>query len=68
MWIEQTLRDIRVVYDEFIPIMCDNTSAINISKSLVMHSRTKYISMRYHFLGEKVAKKEFKLEYISTKE
>jgi hypothetical protein len=38
---KQTLTDIQVEYDEPIPIYCDNTSAINISKNLVMHSKTE---------------------------
>jgi len=54
LWMKQTLKDIRVVYEEPISIFCDNTSAINISKNLVMHSRTKHISIRYHFLRKKV--------------
>lgn len=65
---KETIKDIKVVYDGAIPIMCDNTSVINISKNLVMHSRSKQISIKYHFLREKVAKKEVKLEYVSTKE
>lgn len=48
--------------------MCDNTSTINISKNPVMHSRTKHISIKYHYLREKVVEKEVILEYISTKE
>jgi hypothetical protein len=31
-WMKQTLTDIQVEYDEPIPIYCDNTSAIGISK------------------------------------
>ena len=31
-------------------IRCDNTSAINISKNPVHHSRTKHIDIRHHFL------------------
>lgn len=64
----QTLKDIKVPYDEPIPIRCDSTSAINNSKNPMIHSRTKHISIRYHFLREKVAKKEVKLEYVSTKD
>jgi hypothetical protein len=33
---KQTLIDIQVEYDESIPIYCDNTSAINISKNPMM--------------------------------
>lgn len=46
--------------------MCDNTSAINISKNLVMHSRTKHITIQYHFLKEKVVEGEVKLEFVPT--
>jgi hypothetical protein len=35
-------------------INCDNTSAINISKNPVQHSRTKHIDIRYHFLRDLV--------------
>lgn len=64
----KTLKDIRVVYDELISIFYVNTSAINISKNLVMHSRKKHISIRCHFLREKVVENEVKLEYMSTKD
>ena len=65
---KQTLQDIQVKYDESIPILCDNTSAINISKNLVMHSKTKHIPIKFHFLREQVTEKNIKLEYIGTKE
>lgn len=56
------------MFDDPISIMCDNTSAINISKNLVLHSTTKHISFQYHFLREKVLHNEVKLEYVPTKE
>ena len=62
------LEDIQVKYDEPIPILCDNTSSINISKNPVMHSKTKHIPIKFHFLREWVTKKTIKLEYIETKE
>ena len=41
---------------------------VNMSKNLVLHSRTKHISIKYHMLREKVVEKEIRLEYVSTKE
>ena len=64
----QTLEDIQVKYDEPIPIFCDNTSAINISKNPVMNSKTKHIPIKFHFLRELVIEKNIKLEYVETKE
>jgi hypothetical protein len=65
---KQTLTDIQVEYDEPIQIYCDNTSAINISKNPVMHSMTKHIPIKYHFLWEKVAENNIRVEYVGTKE
>ena len=65
---KQTFQDIQVKYDEPIPILYDNTSSINISKNRVMHSKTKHIPIKFHFLREQVTEKNIKLEYIGTKE
>jgi hypothetical protein len=65
---KQTLIDIQVEYDDPIPIYCDNTSTIGISKNLVMHSKMKHIPIYYHFLQEQVAEKNIRVEYVGTKE
>ena len=65
---KKTLQDIHVTCNETIPILCDNTSAISISKNPVMHSKTKHIPIKFHFLQEQVTEKNIKLEYIETKE
>jgi hypothetical protein len=65
---KQTLTDIQVEYDEPIPIYCDNTSTISISKNPVMHSKKKHIPIKYHFLREQVAEKNIRVEYVGTKE
>jgi hypothetical protein len=65
---KQALTDIQVEYDEPTPIYCDNTSAISISKNMMMHSNTKHIPIKYHFLWEHVAEKNIRVEYVGTKE
>ena len=65
---KQTLQDMKVSIDELISIKCDNTNAISISKKFVLHSKTKHIPIKYHFLREQVAQKTVKLEYVPTKE
>jgi len=63
---KQTLQDLQVQFSEPIPIFCDNTSAINIPKYLVIHSKIKQILIKYHFVREQVAEKNIKLEYVGT--
>jgi hypothetical protein len=65
---KQTLTDIHVEYDDPIPIYCDNTSSINISKNQVILSKTNHIPIKYHFLWEQVVEKNIRVEYVVTKE
>ena len=65
---KKTLEDLLVKYEDLVVIHCNNTSVINISKNIVMHSKTKHIPIKYHFLREQVSQKVVKLEYIDMKE
>nr|CAN64305.1 hypothetical protein VITISV_026331 [Vitis vinifera] len=67
LWMKQTLSDFNVIF-EHVPIKCDNTSAINISKNPVQHSRTKHIEIRHHFLRDHAQKGDITLEFVSTKD
>ena len=49
-----------------IPIKCDNTSAINLSKNAIQYSRTKYIDIRHHFLRDRVQNGDISLEFVNT--
>eukprot|EP00253_Pinus_taeda_P024914 PITA_24914 len=68
LWMMQTLQDIQVTCTSPISIFCDNTSAISISKNPIMHSKTKHIPIKYHFLREQVLEQKVKLEYVASKE
>jgi hypothetical protein len=46
--------------------MCDSTSAISVAKNPVLHSRTKHIKERYHFLRNKVEKENIDLIHVPT--
>ena len=66
LWIKQQLSDYGIFLDH-IPIRCDNTSAINLCKNSVQHSRTKHIEIRHHFLRDHVLKGDCVLEFVDTK-
>ncbi|GKC64588.1 hypothetical protein Tco_1097186 [Tanacetum coccineum] len=55
LWMKQSLVDYGVRLDD-IPIMYDNKGAIDLSKNLVQHSRTKHIEIRHHFLRNNIQK------------
>jgi hypothetical protein len=64
----QTLADLKVTYIDPIPLHCDNTSAISVSKNPALHSKTKHIPIKYHFLKEQVTNKVVQLNYIPSTE
>jgi hypothetical protein len=46
--------------------MCDSTSAISVAKNPVLHSRTKHIEVRYHFLRDNVENGNIDLIHVPT--
>ena len=50
-----------------IPLLCDNTSAINLTKNLIQHSRTKHIEIRHHFIRDHVNSGDCEIQFVSTK-
>ena len=65
LWIKQQLKDF-CIDTGCIPIYCDNTSAINISKNPCQHKRTKHIDIRHHFLRDNVEKGLISMNFCST--
>jgi hypothetical protein len=64
----QTLADLKVNHTNLITIHYDNTSAISVSKNPIIHSTTKNIPIKYHFLREKVTNRVVQLNYIPSTE
>jgi hypothetical protein len=58
----------KIEIKDLVVIFYDNTNAINISNNPMMHTKTKHIAIKYHFLRELVQDKEVRLEYVNTKE
>ncbi|GKE17500.1 hypothetical protein Tco_1425077 [Tanacetum coccineum] len=62
-WMKSQLSDYDIHY-KMVPIFCDNTSAIAISNNPVLHSRTKNIDIRYHFIKDHILKGDIELHFI----
>jgi len=62
---KQQLEDYNIFLNH-IPLKCDNTSAINLTKNPIMHSRTKHIEIRHHFLRDHISKGNYEIEYVDT--
>jgi len=50
-----------------VPLYCDNTSVINLTKSPIYHSKTKDIKTRHHFIRGHVQKSDCEIKFVKTK-
>ena len=66
LWMKYQLKDLGISLDH-IPIKCDNTSAINLTRNPIQHSHTKHIEIIYHFIRDYVQKGNVELEFVNTK-
>ncbi|KAL6328763.1 hypothetical protein AAG906_003780 [Vitis piasezkii] len=67
LWLRKILKDLGQEQVEATNIMCDNISAVSISKNLVFHGRTKHIKIKYHFIREVQQSNEVLLVHCSSK-
>ncbi|CAM8910542.1 unnamed protein product [Rhodiola kirilowii] len=68
VWIQSVLRELGIK-QKLPPILwCDNLGATYLTANPVFHARTKHIEVDFHFVREKVARKELEVRFISTKD
>ena len=65
LWMKNQLIDYGLKVNK-IPIFCDNTSAIDITKNPIQHSRTKHIDIKYHFIREHVMNGTVELYFVPS--
>jgi len=49
-----------------VPLYCDNTSSINLTKNPIQHSKTKHIEIRHHFIRDHVQKEDCEIKFVKT--
>ena len=62
----RTLSKLRHEQNEPTPILCDNNSAISLSRNHVFHKRSKHIDTRYHFIRELINNNEISVEFCKS--
>ncbi|XP_075076676.1 uncharacterized protein LOC142163302 [Nicotiana tabacum] len=67
LWIKQQLEDFGV-FNNCVPLLCDNTSTVNMTKNPIQHKRTKHIDVRYHFLRDNVEKGLICMKFCNTED
>jgi hypothetical protein len=66
LYLRQLSNELGVKTDLSIPVYEDNQSTIKMANNVDQHGRSKHIDVRHYFVKEKVANKEFNIQYVST--
>ena len=54
-WVESFLHELHISFFPSLLLFCDNISATYLTANPILHSRTKYVEIDYHFVLEKVS-------------
>ncbi len=65
-WIRTLLKDLGIYLSQPPILWCDNVYALAIASNPIFHSRTKHIKVDFHFIWERVLKKDLVIKFVST--
>jgi histone deacetylase 1/2 len=68
IWLESLLAELGVRLRATSRIWCDNLGATYLSANPVFHARAKHIEIDFHFVRERVVRKQLQVRFISSKD
>ncbi|KAK2977872.1 hypothetical protein RJ640_020216 [Escallonia rubra] len=68
IWLRRILGDMGEEQAEATTLLCDNKSAIAMTKNPGNHCRTKHINIKYHFVREAVENGEVQFQFCKTED
>ena len=67
-WLYTLIKELNLFLHHILVLWCDNISTIALASNPVFHSRTKHIKVDYHFVREKVVRRDLGVKFISGKD
>uniref|UniRef100_A0A2N9FUI2 Integrase catalytic domain-containing protein n=1 Tax=Fagus sylvatica TaxID=28930 RepID=A0A2N9FUI2_FAGSY len=65
-WVRCLFKDLGIFLTDPPTLWCDNVSALAIASNPVFHARTKHIVVDFHFVRERVLRKDLVVKFVST--
>ena len=66
IWVQSLLDELGISQSRVPILWCNNIGATYLSANPVLHARTKHIEVDYHFVRERVARKQLEVRIISS--
>ena len=68
VWLRRIMQDFGEKQESATHILCDNKSAIAMSKNPVCHGKSKHIALKHHYIRGAVEDKEVDVVYCKTED
>jgi histone deacetylase 1/2 len=68
MWVQSLLAELGVRQQQTPCLWCDNLGATYLSANHVFHARAKHIEIDFHFVRERVLRKQLEIQFIPSKD
>jgi len=68
IWLQYLLTDLQVPSVSAPTIWCDNLGATYFSTNPIFHAHIKHVEVDYHFVRDRVAKKEIQIRFIPSQD
>jgi histone deacetylase 1/2 len=68
IWVQSILKELGVKLRQTPVLWCDNLGATYLSANPVFHARAKHIEIDFHFVRERVLKKELEVRFVPSKD
>jgi len=68
IWLQYLLTDLQVPSVYAPTIWCDNLGATYLSANPIFHACTKHVEVDYHFVRDRVAKKEIQIRFVPSRD
>ena len=68
IWIESLLVELGIKLSQPPCLWCDNLGATYLSANPVFHARAKHIEIDFHFVRERVTKKQLQIRFIASQD
>jgi histone deacetylase 1/2 len=68
IWVQSLLNELGVKLTQKPCLWCDNLGATYLSANPVFHARAKHIEIDFHFVRERVLKRQLEVRFISSRD